>query len=409
MTAVPASGVLPAVFMRGGTSKALMLRRQDVPGDIAAWEPAFLSAMDSPDPFGRQLNGMGGGVSSASKICIVEPSTRPDADIDYTFVQVVVREGRIDLSGNCGNMLSAVGPFAVDEGLVEAADGPACLRIFNTNTAKQIDASFEVRGGRAVYRGDLAIPGVTGTGAPIRLDFVDPGGATTGRLLPTGAVRQILDVPGLGPVEASLVDAANACVFVRAADLGLTGTELPAALEAVPGLLDRLARIRLAASVAMGIAPDRDAAARIVHVPFVGLVAPPQDSASLSGTAIRAADVDLTARVISNGAPHQALPLTATLCLAVAARIAGSLVHEAARATGDAALRVGMPSGILTADAAVTRDGDGWRAERGSFFRTARPLMRGAVYYEPRTQVQTDGTRATLSDGESHEQAPGQR
>ncbi|MDF2600598.1 MAG: hypothetical protein K0Q54_3421 [Methylobacterium brachiatum] len=382
MTSLATGGTLPAVFMRGGTSKALMLRRQDVPGDIAAWEPAFLSAMDSPDPFGRQLNGLGGGVSSVSKICIVEPSTRPDADIDYTFVQVVVREGRIDLSGNCGNMLSAVGPFAVDEGLVEVADGPVCLRIFNTNTRKRIEAGFEVRGGRAVYRGDLAIPGVTGTGAPIRLDFVDPGGATTGRLLPTGAVRQILDVPGLGPIEASLVDAANACVFVRAADLGLTGTELPAALESVPGLLDRLARIRLAASVAMGIAPDPDAAARIVHVPFVGLVAPPQDSSSLSGAAIRAPDVDLTARVISNGVPHQALPLTATLCLAVAARIAGSLVHEVARATGDAALRVGMPSGILTADAAVARDGTGWRAERGSFFRTARPLMRGAVYYD---------------------------
>ncbi|SFJ28546.1 2-methylaconitate cis-trans isomerase PrpF family protein [Methylobacterium brachiatum] len=382
MTSLATGGTLPAVFMRGGTSKALMLRRQDVPGDIAAWEPAFLSAMDSPDPFGRQLNGMGGGVSSVSKICIVEPSTRPDADIDYTFVQVVVREGRIDLSGNCGNMLSAVGPFAVDEGLVEVADGPVCLRIFNTNTRKRIEAGFEVRGGRAVYRGALAIPGVTGTGAPIRLDFVDPGGATTGRLLPTGAVRQVLDVPGLGPIEASLVDAANACVFVRAADLGLTGTESPAGLEAVPGLLDRLARIRLAASVAMGIAPDPDAAARIVHVPFVGLVGPPQDSSSLSGAAIRAPDVDLTARVISNGVPHQALPLTATLCLAVAARIAGSLVHEVARATGDAALRVGMPSGILTADATVARDGTGWRAERGSFFRTARPLMRGAVYYD---------------------------
>ncbi|NEJ40772.1 2-methylaconitate cis-trans isomerase PrpF family protein, partial [Rhizobium ruizarguesonis] len=145
-----------------------------------------------------------------------------------------------------------------------------------------------------------------------RLDFVDPGGATTGLLLPTGSVRQTLDVPGLGPVEVSLVDAANACVFVRAADLGLAGTELPAALDAVPGLLDRLARIRRAASVSMGIAPDLDAAARIVHVPFVGLVAPPLDASSLSGAAIRAGDVDLTARVISNGVPHQALPLTAT-------------------------------------------------------------------------------------------------
>jgi hypothetical protein len=381
VTAVAGSGALPAVFMRGGTSKALMLHRRDVPGDLAAWEPVFLSAMDSPDPFGRQLNGMGGGVSSVSKICVVERSARPDADIDYTFVQMVVRDGRIDLSGNCGNMLSAVGPFAVDEGLVQAGDGPVRLRIYNTNTRKLIEASFDVREGRAIYRGDLAIPGVTGTGAPIRLNFVDPGGATTGRLLPTGAVRQDLDVPGLGRIEATLVDAANACVFVRAADLGLSGTELPVALEAVPGLLDRLAQIRRAASVAMGIAPDLEAAARIVHVPFVGLIAPPQDSGTLSGEALRSGDVDLTARVISNGVPHQALPLTATLGLAVAARIAGSLVNEAARPT-DAALRVGMPSGILTADASVVRDGDGWRAERGSFFRTARPLMRGEVFYD---------------------------
>jgi 2-methylaconitate cis-trans-isomerase PrpF len=378
---VPAPGLLPAVFMRGGTSKALMLHRRDVPGDLAAWEPVFLSAMDSPDPFGRQLNGMGGGVSSVSKICVVERSARPDADIDYTFVQVVVREGRIDLSGNCGNMLSAVGPFAVDEGLVEVPDGPVRLRIFNTNTRKLIEASFAAEGGRSVYRGELAIPGVAGTGAPIRLDFVDPSGATTGRLLPTGAVRQTLDVPGLGPLAVSLVDAANACVFVRAADLGLAGTELPAALEAVPGLLDRLARIRRAGSVAMGIAPDLDAAARIVHVPFIGLVAPPRDAVTLAGEAVRTEEVDLTARVISNGVPHQALPLTATLCLAVAARIEGSLVHEAARPTG-AALRVGMPSGTLTADATVTRGRDGWRAERGAFYRTARPLMRGDVFYD---------------------------
>lgn len=381
MSAAARSGTLPAVFMRGGTSKALMLHRRDVPGDLAAWEPAFLSTMDSPDPFGRQLNGMGGGVSSVSKICVVERSARPDADIDYTFVQVVVRDGRIDLSGNCGNMLAAVGPFAVDEGLVDVPDGPVRLRIFNTNTRKLIVAGFAAAGGRSVYRGDLAIPGVTGTGAPIQLDFLDPGGATTGRPLPTGAVRQWLDVPGLGAIEASLIDAANACVFVRAADLGLAGTELPAALEAVPGLLDRLARIRRAGSVAMGIAPDLEAAARVVHVPFVGLVAPPQDSGSLSGATIRAAETDLTARVISNGVPHQALPLTATLCLAVAARLEGSLVHEAARPT-EAVLRVGMPSGILTADAAVTRGADGWRAERGAFFRTARPLMRGAVFHD---------------------------
>ena len=370
---------IPAVFMRGGTSKALMLHRRDVPADPAEWEPLFLAAMGSPDPFGRQLDGMGGGVSSVSKICVVARSERDDADIDYTFVQVVVREARIDLSGNCGNMLSAVGPFAIDEGLVSAPDGPVTIRIFNTNTKKVVHAAFAAAGGRAVYRGDLAIPGVTGTAAPIRLDFVDPGGATTGRLLPTGCVRERLAVAGLGPFDVSMVDAANACVFLKAADLGLTGAELPAALEAVPGLLDRLGRIRRAASVAMGIARDDAHAAGIVHVPFVGLVAPPQDAGTLSGGRVAAEAVDLTARVISNGVPHQALPLTATLCLAVAARLPGSVVAEVARPAGDS-LRVGMPSGVLTADADVVRNGDEFRATRGSFFRTARPLMRGVVY-----------------------------
>ncbi|MCJ2011211.1 2-methylaconitate cis-trans isomerase PrpF family protein [Methylobacterium sp. J-076] len=381
------AGRLPAAFMRGGTSKALMLRRADLPGPLADWAPAFLSLMGSPDPHGRQLDGMGGGLSSVSKICVVEPSSRPDADIDYTFVQVSVRDARIDLSGNCGNMLAAVGPFAVDEGMVSLADGPATLRIHNTNTRKLIRAAFAVADGRAAYRGDLAIPGVAGTGAPVRLDFLDPGGATTGRLLPTGRVRETLDVPGLGAFAVSMVDAANACVFVRAADLGLAGTELPAALEAVPGLLGRLARIRAAASVAMGIARDETEAAGITHVPFIALVAPPADAATLSGEPVPADGIDLSARVISNGVPHQALPLTATLCLAVAARLEGSLVHEVARPAGEGALRVGMPSGVLTADAVVGREGGAWRAERGSFFRTARLLMRGEVFYDAAAPV----------------------
>ncbi|MCJ2036353.1 2-methylaconitate cis-trans isomerase PrpF family protein [Methylobacterium sp. J-068] len=372
---------LPATFMRGGTSKALMLHRRDLPDDIAAWTPLLLSAMGSPDPFGRQLDGMGGGVSSLSKVCVVARSERSDADLDYTFVQVSVTQDRIDLSGNCGNMLAAVGPFAIDEGIVAAADGPVTIRIHNTNTRKVVHAAFAVREGRAVYAGDLAIPGVAGTAAPVRLDFIDPGGATTGRLLPTGAVRDRLAVPGLGSVAVSMVDAANACVFVAAADLDVTATERPDALAAIPGLLDRLARIRVAASVAMGIAPDPDAAARITHVPFIGLVAPPRDATTLSGEALAAKDMDLTARVISNGLPHQALPLTATLCLAVAARLPGSLVHAMAGPDSRNGLRVGMPSGILTADAGVEAGPDGtFVVRRGSFYRTARPLMKGAVF-----------------------------
>ena len=377
---------IPAVFMRGGTSKAIMFHRRDLPAAQAEWDRIFLAAMGSPDPYGRQLDGMGGGVSSLSKVCVLAPSARADADIDYTFAQVQIREGRVDYRGNCGNMSSAVGPFAVDEGLVVAAGDNARVRIFNTNTSKLIHASFPLRDGRARTDGELAIPGVSGTGAPIRLDFLAPGGATTGRLLPTGLVRETLEIPDLGAIEVSLVDAANACVFLRAADLGLDGTELPEALEADPALLRRLETIRAHASVAMGIAPNLEAARAIRVVPFIAWVAPPAAARSLGGETLDAEAVDLTVRVISNGQPHRALPLTISLCTAVAAGIEGSLVAAAARPGTEGKLRLGMPSGVLTVAADVGRAADGsWTAHSGAFYRTARRLFDGRVWVaEPR-------------------------
>jgi len=206
---------------------------------------------------------MGGGVSSLSKVCILAPSSREDADIDYTFAQVQIREAAVDYRGNCGNMSSAVGPFAVNEGLLHPNGDSATVRIFNTNTSRIIRAQFPLTDGRAATEGPLAIPGVAGTGAPVRLDFLTPGGASTGRLLPTGRVVDRLEVAGHGPIEASLVDAANACVFVRAADLGLRGDELPDALEANTAVLDLMQRIRRAASVAMGIAANDEEAGKI--------------------------------------------------------------------------------------------------------------------------------------------------
>ncbi len=377
------SSKYPAVFARGGTSKALIFHRRDLPSDRAQWDALFLSAMGSPDPYGRQLDGMGGGVSSLSKICIVGPATRDDADVDYTFAQVQIKEATVDYAGNCGNMSSAIGPFAVDEGLVDALDGECAVRIHNTNTAKIIRSTFRVEHGLAVSSGDLVIPGVAGAGAPVCLDFLDPGGASTGRLLPTGEVCQGLQVPGVGAVEVSMIDAANACVFVDASALGLDGVELPDALEGRHELLARVDAIRVAASLAMGLAASVEEARSRKLIPFIGMVASPRDSRTLAGDLIAADGADLVVRMFSNGQPHRALPLTGALCTAVATQIEGSLPHRAARAqrrTGGGSLRLAMPSGVIVVDATVSHREDGWYASHGSFYRTTRRLFEGFVH-----------------------------
>src|SRR5688572_29352109 len=271
---------IPAVFMRGGTSNAVVFHQRDLPEDRRLWDDIFLAALGSPDPYGRQLDGMGGGFTSVSKVCVIGPPTRADANIDYTFAQIPVKEQRVEYVTNCGNMSSAMGPFAVDEGLVKMVDpnGEALVRIYNTNTKKIIHARFPLVSGCAAVDGDLEIPGIAGTGAPVRLDFMAPGGAATGKLLPTGNVRDTLDVPGVGKIEMSMVDAANPCVFVRARDVGLTGAELPSATEANTDALRKLAAIRCAASVAMGITRDVVEAATRLSNPAIGFVSAPQDA-----------------------------------------------------------------------------------------------------------------------------------
>ena len=367
--------------MRGGTSNAVVFNAKDLPRDRARWDEIFLAVIGSPDPYGRQLDGMGGGISSLSKVCVVGPPTRDDADIDYTFAQVQVKEARVDYGGNCGNMSSAIGPFAVDEGMVKVSGVNALVRVHNTNTKKIIWSRFSLDGGKAAVDGDLAIPGVAGTGAPVKLEFREPGGATTGKLLPTGNVADLLDVPGCGKYRVSMVDAANACVFARAADLGLKGTELPDEIDADPDLRGRLASIRIAASVAMGIAKTVEEAQKRAMVPFVGFVSPPQDANTLTGETLEAKMVDLTARMMSNGQPHRALPLTASLCMAVAARLPGSVVFDAIRPTSnpEAEIRIGMPSGVLTLAATVNKREGEWYAEQGAFYRTQRRMFEGHV------------------------------
>jgi 2-methylaconitate cis-trans-isomerase PrpF len=373
---------IPAVFMRGGTSNAVVFHAKDLPRDRALWDEIFLAAIGSPDPYGRQLDGMGGGISSLSKVCIVGPATRPDADIDYTFAQVQVKEAKVDYGANCGNMSSAMGPFAVDEGIIAAAGKEALVRVHNTNTKKIIYSRFSLDEGVSAVDGDLAIPGVAGTGSPVRLEFREPGGATTGKLLPTGNAADTLDVPGVGKVTVSMVDAANACVFVNAADLGLSGTEMPDFLDTASDVLQKLGAIRIAASVAMGIARDPEEAAKRKAVPFVGFVSGPQAATLLTGERITAEGVDVTGRMLSNGQPHRALPLTASLCMAVAARIKGSIVYNATRPTDnpESELRIAMPSGILTVAASVKQVKGQWHAEQGAFYRTQRRLFDGYVY-----------------------------
>ncbi len=372
---------IPAVFMRGGTSNAVVFNQNDLPSDRALWDEIFLAAIGSPDPNGRQLDGMGGGVSSLSKVCVIGPPTRPDADIDYTFAQVQVKEAKVDYGANCGNMSSAMGPFAVDEGLVKVSGKEALVRIHNTNTKKIIHALFSMDDGLAAVDGDLAIPGVSGTGSPVKLEFRDPGGATTGKLLPTGNVVDELDVPGVGRIRASLVDAANATVWINAKDIGLTGIELPEQIDANAIVMQKLSAIRIAGSVAMGIAADAEEAAKKKSIPFIGFVSPVQDAKLLSGETISAGDIDLTGRVISNGQTHRALPLTVSLCMAVAARLEGSVVNEVLRKGGDneAPIRIGMPSGILTVAATVKRQAGAWHAEQGAFYRTQRRMFEGQV------------------------------
>ena len=371
-----------AVFVRGGTSRALVFHRRDLPELREAWDAIFLAALGSPDPYGRQLDGLGGGISSLSKVAVVGPSSRPGADVDYTFGQVEVTRAAVDYRGNCGNISSAIGPFAIDEALVPAREPNTVVRIHNTNTQKVIHAHVPVESGQAAVRGNFALDGVPGTGARIALDFLDPGGAVTGRLLPTGRAQDLLEVPELGSVSASLVDATNPMVFVRAQDLGLDGTERPEDLDGRPGLPARLEAIRAAAAVRMGLARTPEEASRTsTAVPKIAIVAPPAAYRTLAGATVESHAVDLVARIVSMGKVHRAFALTGAMCLAVAARIPGTLPHEAGALGGGAGdVRIGHPSGVLPIDSAIAAGPDGAPvAQTVTVYRTARRLMEGFV------------------------------
>ena len=367
---------IPAVFIRGGTSKGVFFHESDLPSDKTERNQIILHALGSPDPYKRQLNGMGGGLSSLSKVVIIDRSQHADADIDYTFAQVSINEPCVDYVGSCGNLSAAVGPFAVDEGLIDVSDGEAFIRVHMTNTGKIYNARFPVKDGLTVEQGDYVMPGVAGSGARITLDYLDPGGAITGALLPSGRVSDRIECDGLGPLEISLVDATNAMIFVDASDMGYNATERPEALDSDTEFMSRMETLRRKGAVLMGLAN------RVEDVtpasPKVGIIAPPRAFTALDGTAYNEDDIDLSVRVISMENVHRAVPGTLGMCIAAAARIDGTIAHRLAR--DHTPIRIGHPSGVTPVDADVLRDNDdNWSVRAVTVFRTQRRLMEGFV------------------------------
>ena len=381
MDATPESrlqGRVEGLLVRGGTSKGLFVRAGDLPPAGPLRDALALELFGSPDPL--QVDGIGGSKSHTSKLMVVEASDRAGVDVDYTFGQVAVTSPVVDWSGNCGNLTSAVGPYAILEGLVEAEAPTTSLTLYNTNTRTVVEQTVPVEAGEPAVEGDYAIDGVPGTGARIDSRFLDPAGGVAGALLPTGNPVDELVVDG-ETYEASLVDVSNPNVFVRAADLGLAGTELPDALGADPGLLERVEAIRAAGAVAMGLVETPEAATEErPGTPQIALVSEPQGADTSIGGRVEAADVDVTARIFTTGTPHHAYAMTGAMCVAAACRVPGTIPNALVR-PGEGAVTIGHPKGRLTVDVTTGGSRDEPTVESVSVGRTARPLMHGSVYY----------------------------
>lgn len=371
----------PVVYMRGGTSKGAIFHKKDLPENRDEWDSIFLQTMGCPDP--KQIDGLGGMMSSNNKIVVVWKSEMPGVDVEYLVGQVVVGRMQVDYGSNCGNMTSMVGPFAVDEGLMPAAEPFTRARLYNHNTNKRIDAVFPVKDGRFVEDGDCEIAGVDGTASKIEVRFLRPDGSRTGKLLPTGNAVDLLDVPGVGPVEASLIDVASPLVLVRAKDLGLTGQELPDAFNGDQELLELMERIRGTASVKMGFAKDlRDAADNVSTVPRIGFVSPPQDYTGLAGQKVKAAEMDLCVRMLSVFKMHKASPLTAATAISVAVFVEGSVANQVLgrRLVPGDEVRIAHPGGVMKLSPSLTIEDGTVRVEDVTMVRTARRIMEGTLF-----------------------------
>jgi len=381
---------IPATYMRGGTSKGVFFRLQDLPAAAQTPGPArdalLLRVIGSPDPYGKQIDGMGGATSSTSKAVIVAKSDKADHDVDYLFGQVSIDKPFVDWSGNCGNLSSAVGSFAIASGLVDPErvpqDGMATVRIWQANIGKTIIAHVPVTNGEVQETGDFELDGVTFPAAEVQLEFLDPAAeeeGAGGSMFPTGNLVDELDVPGVGRLQATMINAGIPTIFVNAEAIGYSGTELQDAINGDPRALAMFETIRAHGALRMGLINSIEEAAKRQHTPKVAFVAKPANYVASSGKQVNAGDVDLLVRALSMGKLHHAMMGTAAVAIGTAAAIPGTLVNLAAGGGERSAVRFGHPSGTLRVGAEAVQSNGEWSVAKAIMSRSARVLMEGWV------------------------------
>jgi len=373
---------IPCSILRGGTSKGLYLLEKDMPpaGDVR--DKVLLRLMGSPDV--KQIDGLGGAASVTSKVAIIGPSARDDADVDYTFAQVSVDKPVVSYAGNCGNISSGVGPFAIESGLVEARDPETIVRIYNTNTKKIMVEAVCTPGGKVGYEGDFSIAGVPGTAAPVKIMVNNPGGTVCKALLPTGNAVDMINVPEVGMIHASFVDATNPLMFIDAKEIGLRGTELPAQIDTDEDLLADLERIRGEGAKLLGLVERAEESAwKSPGVPKLTIVSAPADYDTVSNGPISAERIDLVGRMMSMQKEHPTYAMTGAMCTAVAAVVPGTLVNRYVRKDANTdRIRIGHPNGIIEAGVDFTELENGEVEIKAAYgYRTARLLAQGMAFY----------------------------
>ena len=385
----PAQIRIPATYMRGGTSKGVFFKVSDLPERAqtagSARDQLLLRVIGSPDPYGKQIDGMGAATSSTSKTVLLEKSQVPEHDVDYLFGQVSIDKAFVDWSGNCGNLTAAVGSFAISNGLVDASripeNGLCTVRIWQKNIQKTIIAHVPITNGEVQETGDFELDGVTFSAAEVQIEFLDPAddGEEGGAMFPTGNVIDQLDVPDIGSFKATFINAGIPTIFLNASDIGYTGAELQDDINADPVALAKFEKIRAYGAVKMGLMSDISEAEQRQHTPKIAFVAPPKTYVSSSGKAVNNADVDLLVRALSMGKLHHAMMGTAAVAIGTAAAIPGTLVNIAAGGGEREAVRFGHPSGTLRVGAQAIFENEQWQVKKAIMSRSARVLMEGWV------------------------------